>query len=68
MALNIAKSPLVGPILALNGWTFVMEASIRFPGPQSLILTFGCSCGCMQDAFRPSIKHQRPASWRFHQL
>jgi hypothetical protein len=28
MALNIAKSPLVGPVLALNGWTFVMEVSI----------------------------------------
>ncbi|KIW06168.1 uncharacterized protein PV09_03327 [Verruconis gallopava] len=25
MALNIAKSPLIGPVLALNGWTFVME-------------------------------------------
>lgn len=25
MALNIAKSPLIGPVLALNGWTLVME-------------------------------------------
>src|SRR5262249_18337971 len=25
MALSIAKSPLLGPVLALNGWTFIME-------------------------------------------
>jgi hypothetical protein len=25
MALNIAKSPLVGPVIALNGWTLFME-------------------------------------------
>jgi hypothetical protein len=25
MALNIAKSSLIGPVIALNGWTLLME-------------------------------------------